>query len=155
MPIIDWKKQYVVGVQRIDLHHRYLFSLLNSTYENLVQCTPTEDLSLFLNEFTDFLIYHFSVEEELMREKQYPGQQTHKKQHDRCIERITMMQKEYLEGSQSLLIEIVCYLANWLSSHIPASDAELALFIAESQGGELRDIEKKTPAFDCLFKNLI
>ncbi len=143
MPIIDWKKHYEIGVQQIDWHHRYLFSLLNTAYENFVRSTPDGDLSRFLNEFIDYIIYHFSAEEELMQEKRYPDLQIHQLQHDMFLQRIEGMKEEYLGGRGSLAMEILCFLANWLITHIPKSDAELGLFIAARQEEEPRDIKRE------------
>lgn len=144
MPIIEWKEQYRIGEQQIDLHHQYLFALLNKTYDNFVAFASTGDLGHLFNEFIDYATYHFSAEEELMQKSGFPDFTAHKEEHDAFTGRVVEMHKAYLNGRQSLTLEILVFLNGWLSKHILQSDAEIGRFLQveksrKPQGTEVKE----------------
>ena len=135
MPIIEWKEDYRIGEQQIDQHHQYLFALLNTTYDNFVAFASVGDPEHLFNEFIDYATYHFSAEEELMQKSEFPGFTAHKEEHDAFTRRVVEMHKAYLAGRQSLTLELLLFLNDWLSKHILKSDAEIGRFL---QGEEER-----------------
>ena len=135
MPIIEWKENYRIGEQQIDLHHQYLFALLNKTYDNFLAFASAGDQEHLFNEFIDYATYHFSAEEELMQKRGFPDFTAHKEEHDAFTGRVVEMYTEYLAGRQSLTLEILAFLSEWLSKHILKSDAEIGRFL---QGEEIR-----------------
>jgi hemerythrin len=144
MPIIEWKEDYRIGEQQIDLHHQFLFALLNTTYDNFVAFASTDDLEHLFNEFIDYATYHFSAEEELMRKSGFPGFTAHKEEHDAFTRRVVEMYKAYLAGRQSLTLELLLFLNDWLSKHILRSDAEIGRFLqGEKRGASLSTEDKE------------
>ena len=143
MSIIDWTGDYLIGIQQIDMHHRHLFSLLNKTYENFIKFASADELNRLFNELVDYAIYHLSEEEVLMQEKRFPGYSMHKEEHDMFVRKVVEMRKEYLDGKRSLSMEILVYMEDWLSTHIPMSDVAMGLFLAAETTSESHDIGRK------------
>jgi hemerythrin len=129
MPIIEWNDTYKIGELQIDLHHQYLFSLLNSNYDNFVNGAPDASLSSLFHDLIDYVIYHFFTEEEFMKKIQFPGLEKHKKEHDGFAQRVVEMDKEMERGKQAMSLEVLTFLHDWLTTHILKSDAEIGCFL--------------------------
>lgn len=134
MPIVEWNDRYLTGVQQIDLHHQYLFALLNKTYDNFVSKGPTADLNSLFDELIDYATYHFSTEEALMKKIRYPGLEEQKNAHDVFSGKVTQVQKDYQAGKKGLSLEILIFLQEWLSAHILQTDSEIGRFMASHNG---------------------
>jgi hemerythrin len=130
MPIIDWDDRYSIGVQKIDNHHKKLFSLLNKTYDSFLKFVPTDELDILFDELIDYTAYHFSEEEQLMQESRFPDFQAHKKEHDSFSQKIMEMHENFHSGKKSLSLEVISFLNNWLSNHILQLDAEIGRFLS-------------------------
>ena len=129
MPIIEWKKQYLIGEQQIDLHHQYLFSLLNKTYDDFVNKESADRLSSTFDDLIDYAIYHFSTEEQLMERCGFPGLSEHKKEHDLFTKKVVDIQKGYHDGERGISLELLSFLQDWLSTHILLSDVEIGRYL--------------------------
>ena len=129
MPIIEWKEDYLVGVQQIDLHHQYLFAMLNKTYDSFVNKDAAERLNSLFDELIDYATYHFSTEEDLMRKIRYPDLEKHKKEHDVFAGKVVEIQKDYQAGRKGISLEILSFLQGWLSVHILQTDREIGRFL--------------------------
>jgi hemerythrin len=71
----------------------------------------------------NYTISHFSFEEELQRQHNYPSCKTHKQKHDAFIERISNYKQKHLNGediAQKLSGELIL----WLTSHIKKEDKD-------------------------------
>ena len=137
MPIIEWKEDYLVGVQQIDLHHQYLFSMLNKTYDAFVNKDFTHSLNNLFDELIYYATYHFSTEEDLMQKIRYPYLEKHKKEHDVFSGKVVEVQKDYQMGKKGISLETLLFLQEWLSSHILGTDSEIGRFLASGKGTNL------------------
>ena len=137
MPVIDWDDHYSIGVEKIDNHHKNLFFILNKTYDSFLKYVPTDELGTLFDELIDYTAYHFSQEEQLMQENQFPDFLAHKKEHDNFSQKIVEMQKDFHNGKKALTLEVISFLNNWLSHHILHIDAELGRFLAERRNSIL------------------
>ena len=130
MSIIDWDDRYLIGVSKIDNHHQHFFSLLNKTYDNFIKYVPADELDKVFNQLVEYTSYHFSAEEQLMKNIQYPGFEMHKIEHDKFLQKVLEMQSDFHNGKRSHCLEFLSFLNNWLSDHIMAKDAEIGRFLA-------------------------
>ena len=133
MPIIDWKEDYLVGVQQIDLHHQHLFAMLNKTYDSFVNKDSNQSLNSLFDELIDYATYHFSTEEELMQKIRYPDLEKHRKKHDVFSEKVVEIQKDYQAERKGISLEILSFLQEWLSSHILGTDREIGHFLVSEK----------------------
>jgi len=150
VPIIHWNDEFSIGVPEIDAHHRYLFSLLNKTYDGFVSHAPVENLSPLLDDLIDYATYHFSIEERWMEASRFPGLEMHKQEHDTFSRRVSEMHKGHHNGMKLLSLELLSFLHRWLSTHILESDAEYGRFIAAEQQNfsPIRKEEKRSAQAD-------
>ncbi|MDF1875081.1 hemerythrin family protein [Sulfurimonas sp. SAG-AH-194-I05] len=88
-----------------------------------------------LKELIEHTIVHFSGEEEMMREKNFPPYPIHKAEHDRVLNELTSVAKNFEEGEGDFLL-ITAYvdgsLAPWLVHHIETLDTVTAAFLQTS-----------------------
>jgi hemerythrin len=138
MPFTTWNDGYSIGVQQIDEHHQHLFFLSNRFHDIFVKDAPSQDLSPLFDELIDYVIYHFAAEEQLMQEYRFHEYEMHRKEHENFSQRLVELDKQHSHDKKHLLIEVVVFLNNWLTSHILQSDAEFGRFIALDYNDESR-----------------
>ena len=87
-----------------------------------------------LAEFIQHTIAHFSNEEEMMREKEFPSVEEHKAQHDRILHELKSVEKRFNEENDFLLISAYVdgSLTPWLLHHVQTLDTKMALFLKDS-----------------------
>ena len=138
MPVLNWKNRYTIGIPQLDMHHQHLFFLLRKTYDNFIHKAPYQDLDPLFEEIIDYATYHIAAEEQCMLEFKFPGLEKQKVEHDLFFLRIVEMSKSYRGGERHLLIEMLSFLHNWLSTHIIHSDTEFGHFVANNKAGKLK-----------------
>ena len=67
--VVEWRDGFKVGISQVDAEHRHLFTLIKAL--NLDNVDDT------LNELLDYVVTHFSNEQELMEKSGYPEFQSH------------------------------------------------------------------------------
>jgi len=124
MPLLEWQDKFNLGIAPFDAHHQHLVMLLNTAYDNFVSGIPAETAGPMLDELVDYATYHFNAEESWMKENGYAKFDEHLEMHNRFTRRITEMQKDFVNDRHNVPLEILTFLAGWLSTHILSADAE-------------------------------
>ena len=134
MPIIEWNDSYFLGIGQIDGHHKHLFTLLNNTYDVFVSQGLKVEIGKVIEELVDYAIYHFAAEEELMTRHGYAQTAEHVKEHENFINQVKAHQKDFNDGRNSLSLELIVFLKDWLQEHILDSDRQWADFVRPRLG---------------------
>jgi hemerythrin len=128
---IEWRESLAIGVAEIDNQHKELLA----RFDNLLKACETgkgmielKQVLLFLNEY---IIKHFSDEEAMQKLRNYPGYESHKKEHDHFVERIKALQGEVDREGIAIhhVMETNNLLLKWLIHHISTVDVELGKFL--------------------------
>lgn len=119
---VTWKNEYSVGIESIDNDHKKLLSLINNLQTAAHYQTGETFEKQALDDLVDYTKYHFSREEQLMRENDYPDYDLHKAEHIRMIEKVSNYLSLYNEKGHEALAEIADYLSDWLIHHINGTD---------------------------------
>ncbi|MDY5987951.1 bacteriohemerythrin [Sporofaciens sp. SGI.106] len=125
----ELSENLLTGNEMIDSQHKELIEKINAV---LKSCEQSNDKVVavntldFLEEYTN---YHFSAEEQLQREIDYPGFAKHKAQHDAFKQTIAdlqdMLQEE--EGpSPAFVAKVQEKVVEWLYVHIEGFDRSVA-----------------------------
>jgi hemerythrin-like metal-binding protein len=122
MEKIIWYESYSVGIKEIDKQHKKLIELINQLIEAKGVSVRSEIISNTLTEMTNYAIYHFQAEEELMRQHQYPQYDVHHKAHMEFVRKTAEMATETIELNRAVPEVLLSYLKSWLISHILKSD---------------------------------
>ncbi|RLB52934.1 MAG: hypothetical protein DRJ42_13420 [Deltaproteobacteria bacterium] len=121
MPDFAWNDSYSVGDEEFDSHHKQLIRYIQ------ILDDPGEQADLdFLRAIVDGLVaytnYHFSAEEVVMRETDYPGLDRHLAQHAEFVDKATRFRDDFRDGAVTVGDEILDYLKLWLVKHILTED---------------------------------
>lgn len=133
--IIEWNETLETGIQAIDEQHKKLVSLLNELYllsNNSNKKEKEELYKKFLEELEDYINYHFTFEENFMKEIGYPEFEAHKKVHETFKKTFLEKKQKYLEGDLNALREILAFTLSWIYLHISRTDKKYVKYLKES-----------------------
>jgi hemerythrin len=123
MSVIVWSEQLSVGIESIDEQHKVLIGMINSLNTAMAQGEANMMIGDILMGLTAYTRHHFSYEEELFGQYEYPNSIEHKRQHSELIEQISALKDQFeLDLSGSIGLEIMQFLKNWLTNHIMKTD---------------------------------
>ena len=131
MTKIEWSDSLSIGVELIDEQHKMLIQKLNDlskALENRQGEVETVKALEFMVDYTDF---HFSAEEKIMAEQNYPGLEHQKKQHAEFKGHLNQLIEDYREEgpTKELVTSVNALLINWLIKHIHGVDLKLGEFL--------------------------
>jgi len=75
---IEWKKSYSVGLDSIDDDHKKLLGMINQLQTASHYTTDDKMIEHILDDLIDYTKYHFSREEKIMLDCEYPNLAAHK-----------------------------------------------------------------------------
>jgi len=127
----NWDTSLETGHQKIDNQHKQLVASLNSLIEASQQGKDKDEIFKTLDFLTGYTIMHFSTEEKLQVQYNYPDYLIHKRYHDEFKTTVTDLTKRLInEGPSQEMIELVTTtIGNWLLNHIKGDDFRMAAFV--------------------------
>ncbi len=133
MPFMKWDERFVIGIKEVDEQHKKLVDLINELYDAVKNPEKSmEVIDRVLKELIDYAHYHFSTEEKLMEQYNYPELEMHKKQHNAFKNKV----QKFLEERESspdqkrnLTLEVMKFLKDWLILHIMGVDKKFGPYI--------------------------
>lgn len=130
---VEWDDKYSVGIPLIDEQHKELIRLTNELYKNcLSRDSGVHDFFFSaIRKAMDYVKHHFSVEEKMLENVQYPRMAEHKKQHEDFILKIVDDVKNFSDGMKIAPNSFVRFLRDWILSHIAIEDKQYAAYIMD------------------------
>jgi len=125
MKYLEWKAEYSVGVESMDMEHRELIEMINTFYTELHECRDFNSIEQFLGEIHNAIGSHFALEEHFMRESQYVEYAEHKDDHEDLLDEIRDMMDTFDSDAPSGLDVLEERLSNWFGEHFKTFDARL------------------------------
>ncbi|MCB1777319.1 MAG: hemerythrin family protein [Candidatus Competibacteraceae bacterium] len=126
---IEWKRDYEVGIEDIDLQHQFFLNLLNRLFNELAATNDMKYRNTLITELSYYAQFHFISEENMMYRAGYPGLEEHHQLHCELIDKLSN-QQFYLFLSQSSNIEsIVDLLSDWFLHHTLNADKLFAKYL--------------------------
>ncbi len=138
---MPWEPQFETGISQVDIQHRRLFDRLETVGRLAAQQAPyseaeREEIKRSVYDLEDYSEAHFTLEETLMQENEYPGLEDHIKDH----ERFTATAKEMLvkldkvlsaddKEIKSFVRQLYEFLQHWLKHHILVKDHQYVPYI--------------------------
>ena len=118
--IIPWSDGYIIGIDKVDQQHKYLFELINK----IIQCAEKTKLQLLLIQLYKYTREHFKTEETLMKEVNYTQYSQHVDKHNRLLKKLTEKSNVDLDDPMKKE-ELDSFLINWLIQHTLKEDADI------------------------------
>jgi hemerythrin len=129
IPIFQWRGAYNTNIREMDKDHQALFQTANRLYEEI----SSGRNKFVLSETLDFLIRyteeHFSNEEKLMEDYDFPGYESHIKQHERLIFEVQELKDKFLAGEIQMDMRIINFLKDWIINHILTEDRQYGPYL--------------------------
>jgi hemerythrin len=122
--VVEWREGFKIGVAQVDAEHRHLFTLVKSLSAYNVDDT--------LGELLDYVVTHFTHEQELMESSGFPDFRQHLALHEQFSSQVA----DFLSGSsgwsEERIQELRRFLNKWLVGHILTHDLRFGRWYAEN-----------------------
>jgi hemerythrin len=129
--IIEWDDRYLIGIPLVDEQHKELIRLTNDLYEGCLQGgeAARANFKIAIQGTVDYVKFHFSAEEQILRNINYPEYAAHKKQHEEFVKQVLEEVKNFEEGKKFVPNVFVRFLRDWILTHIAMADKKYAQYI--------------------------
>ncbi len=124
MPIMNWDNSLSVGVDAMDAQHKKLVNLTNQLFDAMKEGKGKEVLEGVLTELVSYTKEHFSAEERLMQEYNYPALAAQKAQHQELLTQVSDFCNKFNAGQLAISIDLCDFLQKWLKVHICQEDKQ-------------------------------
>jgi len=128
---VQWKDEYSVGIESIDLQHKKLLGLINSLQTAVNYKTGEAFEREALDELVDYTKTHFKFEEDMMERNGYPDFTIHRAEHERMIARVEEVLKQYQQDQDTAMQNAIDFLQEWLINHINGTDKQYSSFLID------------------------
>jgi hemerythrin len=130
---IQWRDSYNIGVDLVDKQHKELFSAVNKLLDSCAHGKGSEEVINVVDFLADYVINHFSAEENLQKRYGYPEFAEHKKMHENFIKDVENIKKEIeMHGvSPKTVITVNRKIVDWLTGHITSVDKKVGAYLKD------------------------
>ncbi|MFN3247583.1 MAG: bacteriohemerythrin, partial [Leptonema sp. (in: bacteria)] len=98
MAFMEWTEEMDVGISEFNNHHKKLIELINRLFNAMSENKTKELLEQIFLELIDYTKYHFSAEEKLMIQLNYPEYTRHKQEHETLTKQVMEKFEDYKHG---------------------------------------------------------
>ena len=128
--MVTLSKDMETGVEKIDTQHRELIDRINKLLaieERPASEAETRETIEYLREY---VVKHFSDEEQLQINSKYPKYAEHKQKHTVFIDDFSRFENEFAGKSHTIefTMKLNSLLITWLVKHIKGDDVEFGKF---------------------------
>ena len=128
--ILHWEEQFRVGIPRFDEQHQRLLRLVAFVAAAVSEKHNSEIVKALLFDVGSFAEEHFSDEERLMEQLEYPELAIHREEHDDFRRQIRAFLSESGDD-QTLGIRVMQMMQAWLKRHLMECDQRYASYFEE------------------------
>jgi len=129
MAFILWDEKYSVGNREIDEQHKTLFKLVNDIDDAISKGREKKIVNSSVETLIEYTIIHFSDEEKLFLNSEYPKKEEHKTEHMELKENVDRISTDLKQGMEIDMVDVLNFLKRWLIKHIMDSDRGYMDFI--------------------------
>ena len=143
---LEWKKEFQVNIDAVDLSHRHLFTKVNELISAFM-VGDTKAIRIIFAYLLSHLVECASDEENMMYRHDYPFLKKHVQEHKRFIEDFSALKDEVDEENYDinyLSFRIQLLLFDWFGGHIANSDRHAARYIINANPAPTSDIGSAT-----------
>ena len=137
----EFTDNLVTGNEMIDSQHKELIDRMNKLLESCEQSNDKAVAVKTLDYLADYTDFHFSAEEQLQREIEYPGFAKHQEQHEafrQTIKELDEMLEEEEGPSNAFVQKVQENIVDWFYTHIQGFDRSVAEYKNMRESNERR-----------------
>jgi hemerythrin len=125
MSLIEWKKEFSVGVAEVDHEHQELITLINELHDVIQANGGRNQVLESLGEIFAQISSHFALEEKMMRESRYPALAEHKEDHETLLDELRDIMDDVEDDGSYDESRLADDLERWFTVHFKTHDARL------------------------------
>ena len=129
MPLIEWNDSFSVGIPSIDEQHKRLVNMLNALQDAISEERGEKVLYEIFEGLVVYTEKHFSYEEQLLVDHQYPEAEKHRREHAVLYEQAATLRKRFESGEGYISESLIEFLKLWLNEHIQGSDKRYSAYL--------------------------
>lgn len=129
MPLMRWSESLSVNVLEIDKQHQHLIGIVNDLHDAMSKRKGKEVLGKTFNNLFRYAEDHFITEEKYFEQFGYPDADSHKNEHTKFVRKLAEFKFRFDGGEQSLTIDLMDFLVDWLHNHLKTFDMEYRPFL--------------------------
>jgi hemerythrin len=126
---IRWTKAFSVNVELLDEQHRNLFSKVAQLSQALSQGNGGSVVESVLTDFLQYAQQHFSDEEALMAQHEFPSLPSHRAEHDNFRKQIGGFLEDHKQGKVGVPAQLLLFMQRWLKQHVMHTDKQYSAFL--------------------------
>lgn len=127
MEYVKWTPDLSIDNSLIDEQHQKLFDIVNILIKNVDG--NQELIKKTLVDLKTYCELHFSAEEAILEERNYPGLEDHKFEHRFFIRRVSSFHKEVVDENKKLSEKMIEFLGDWVKHHILEEDLDYKKYL--------------------------
>jgi len=133
--IVSWGPKYATGVNIIDKQHKELVDLTNKLYHACLNRNEDMDTTFkeAMHRLVEYVRIHFTDEQALLKDIDFPNYAEHKKEHEDLIKDILEASKNYGAGIKLVPNHCVRTLKDWIFSHIAIADKLITRYVKDQK----------------------
>ena len=128
LPIFQWRPEYGINVQEIDIQHQRILDLAGLVRDALESGSGREATLSRMDRLIAYSRSHFADEETLLHTHAYPELEAHRREHGRLLERIGTVRAS-IDQSRVDRKAFVGFFHDWIISHILSWDRTHGVFL--------------------------
>lgn len=139
MRTIDWRDEYLTGVDEIDWQHREFVKIINRL--NIVHDMGDRKAIAIrlLKELGKYAEYHFASEENIMYLTKYPFMERQRQAHEALLSEYAGRVQRYL-NDKGTIEDIMVFLEGWFARHTVEEDRKIGAYLADRK----KDTEERS-----------
>ena len=125
----EFDETLVTGNEMIDSQHKELIGRINQLLESCEDGQGKIKAVKMLDYLLDYTEFHFSAEEKLQEEMEYPGIKEHKEKHaefKKAVKELQEMLEEEEGPTEAFVAQVQKNVVDWLFDHIKGFDRSVA-----------------------------
>lgn len=130
---IEWKPEYGTDSPIIDEQHKHLVKIINELHAAIKKRGDINHTYKTYLELIEYTKTHFTQEETLMKNINYPALTEHVEQHTKLKEQVLDLKQKFSTNKKEICVETILFLKNWLTDHIISEDLKYAPYIKKAQ----------------------
>lgn len=128
MNLIEWNKDYSVGIEKFDNEHKKLIEIINKLNEAMRTGKSREVLNDIISSLIKYTQTHFKSEEDFFKSANYPEAQSHANYHRAFVLKVAEFEKKFNSNQVGLGVDVMNFLKDWLINHIQKEDKKYSSY---------------------------
>jgi hemerythrin-like metal-binding protein len=149
--MIEWREEMSVGHPAIDDDHKRLIAIINDFERAAQERASIQTLHDTLLRLQDYANEHFSREEAVQRDCQFPFYAEHKREHDQLLMQVTEFARIYfIKRTRPITAETIAamarFLHDWFADHTIRADLKMRRYVRRAYVDPVEYLSTDRPA---------